>query len=236
MAFKFKVSTAEDNVKDFTGGGSNYITTSGIYEIIIKNIIVEASPKGSEYLNFWINYNGQDQPLYQAIRITNNDGNPNLEAKLFNKLCVIAGATDGDDVSGTTTKQLPMGEKGAMKEVEVLEAFEDVPVLVRIQLEYGMYNDKITTKKIIRNFFRVTDKATAAEIINNDPKDTESFGKQYAIEEEYADVISYKDNVTAEDVAEWKKNKSSSKGEEKGEQPTKPSGGFGAKRFGSKSE
>ena len=228
MAFR-TVKTSEEHVKDYTGDGGNYLNKSGMYEVVIKAVIVDSSPSGSEYLNLWVEYNGQEQPIFQAMRLTNNDGSENLGAKLFTKLCVIAGATDGAEIPDPVTRMIPIGEKGAEKECRVLEIFDDTPVHLRLQMEYGMYEGKVQERKNIRNFFRFEDKATAAEIIN----ETE-VGKQYEQELEYADKITLKDGLTEEDVAEWEKNRRKGDSNKK-EEPKKPAGGFGGKRFGNKS-
>ena len=228
MAFR-TVKTSEEHVKDYTGDGGNYLNKSGMYEVVIKAVIVDSSPSGSEYLNLWVEYNGQEQPIFQAMRLTNNDGSENLGAKLFTKLCVIAGATDGAEIPDPVTRMIPIGEKGAEKECRVLEIFDDTPVHLRLQMEYGMYEGKVQERKNIRNFFRFEDKATAAEIIN----ETEA-GNQYEQELEYADKITLKEGLTEEDVAEWKKNRRKGDSNKK-EEPKKPAGGFGGKRFGNKS-
>ena len=77
MAF-FKIDTSEENVKDYSGDGGKWLNKSGIYDVIIKAVIVDTTAKGSEYLNLWIEYEGQLQPLYQAMRLTNNDGSVTL--------------------------------------------------------------------------------------------------------------------------------------------------------------
>ena len=228
MAFR-TVKTSEEHVKDYTSDGGNYLNKSGVYEVVIKAVIVDSSPSGSEYLNLLVEYNGQVQPIFQAMRLTNNDGSENLGAKLFTKLCVIAGATDGAEIPDPVTRMLPIGEKGVDKECRVLEIFDDIPVHLRLQMEYGMYEGKVQERKNIRNFFRFEDKATAAEIIN----ETEA-GKQYEQELEYAEKVTLKEGLTEEDVAEWKKNRRKG-GSDKKEEGKKPAGGFGGKRFGNKS-
>ena len=82
--------------------------------------------------------------------------------------------------------------------------------------------------KIVRNFFRYEDKATAAEIVDN----SEQKGVQYEKELEYAHVDSYKDGLTEEDIIEWKKQRKS--GKKEGTSDNKPSAGFGQKRTFSK--
>jgi hypothetical protein len=179
-------------------------------------------------LNLWLEYNGKEQAIYQAIRLTNNNGEPNLGAKLFNKLCVIAGGTSGFEIADPTPRMVPMGKGGEMKECMVLEEFTDLPVTINLRMEYSMWNGNIMENKNILNFFRYEDKATAQEIVNDAPDK----GSQYAKEAEYADRVIYKNDLTAEDIEEWIKNRRSGKKEETDK---KPAAGFGAKRsFGRK--
>lgn len=207
MAF-FTVNTNEENVKDYTGGGK-YLNKSGIYEIIIKNAFVEVSANGSQSISLFIEYEGQPQVIYNAIRLTNNDGTPNLGQALFNKLAVICGANEGSIIADPVSIELPIGKNNTMKECSVLEDFNDMPVYIHLHMEYSMYEGKIQERKNIRNFFRVPDKATAAEIINN----TE-FGLQYEKELQYADKTTYKNDLTEEDIVEWVKNRGNKDKEE----------------------
>ena len=226
MAF-FTVNTTEENVKDYTGDGGKWLNKSGIYDVIIKAVIVDSTAKGSEFLNLWVEHEGQEQPIYQAMRLTNNDGSPNLGQKLFTKLCVVAGAADGGKISDPVSRMLPMGKGGEEVECMVLEDFDDTPVTLRLQMEYSMYEGKPQASKNIRNFFRFEDHATAAEIVNN-----ADVGKQYEKELEYADKVSYKDGLTEEDVQNWLNSQKSGKKEGVN---NKPAAGFGQKRtFGKK--
>ena len=226
MAF-YQVDTSEDNIKDYSGT-SNYITKSGMYDIVIKYITVEVSPKGSEYLNFVIEHNGVQQVIYNAIRLTNNDGKANLSAKNFNKLCVIAGMTDGDAINDPVPMTLPIGKNNEDRECMVLEQFCNMPVTVRLQMEYSLYNGTIMQNKNLQNFFRYTDKATASEIIN----DSDTKGKQYSRESEYADRTLYKDGLTEEDILEWQRSKKNT-GKEQEKKPSASTNGF-TRRFGKK--
>lgn len=226
MAF-FTVSTNEENVRDYTPSNGQYINQSGIYEVIIKAVVVDQTAKGSQYLNLWLEHKGKEQPIYQAIRLTNNDGSANFGQQLFTKFCIVAGLGDNAEVSDPTPRMIPMGKGGSDVECMVLEEFTDIPMFMRVQMEYSMYNGNIQETKNIRNFFRYEDKATASEIVNN----VEDKGSQYEKEEEYADKVSYKDGLTEEDIVEWKKNrKAGAKEVDK-----KPATGFGVKRtFGKK--
>ena len=137
MAF-FKVTTNEESVKDYTGDGGKWLNKSGIYDVIVKAVIADTTAKGSEYLNLWLEYEGQLQPIYQAMRLTNTDGSRNFGADLFNKFCIIAGATDGADIAEPVSRMLPMGKGGEEVECMVLEDFDDTPITLRLQMEYSI--------------------------------------------------------------------------------------------------
>lgn len=229
MAF-FTVKANAESVRDFTGNGGKYLTQSGMYEITIKNLIVSTSANGSTQIDMFINHAGQDQMLFGAIRLTNNDGSPNLSADLFNKLLVILGATDNDVIEEPVPMKLPVGKGGEMKEVMVLdqEGLKDVPVFLRLQMQYSLFNDDIQERKVIRNFFRYEDKATASEIVNN-----AEAGKQYEKEAENATKRDLKDGLTDEDVDTWLANRRS--GSSTATKEAKKPSSFGSKRtFGKK--
>ena len=199
MAF-WKVSTSEDQVRD--GGSSNYIMKSGMYDVIIKHVLYSQGKGGSITIDLNFDYEGQNQTIWSAIRLTNNDGQPNFQQSLFNKLCIVVGANDGDEISDPVPVELPIGKSGEMRECMEIQEFQDSPVFMRVQMEYSKYDGKIQEKKIIKNFFRYADKASASEIVNN-----VNLGKQYDEELKLADSITYRDDLTAEDIEAWRKER-----------------------------
>lgn len=181
--------------------GGNYITQSGIYDVVLKHVIVDINEKGGVALNFNYDLNDQNQTLWGGLRLTNNDGQDNFQAGTFNKLLVIA---DLEDVADPEEATLPIGKEGADKDVMVLADLEDIPCKMRVQMEYGKYNGDFTEKKVIKAFYR-EDGASADEIIN----ETE-IGVKLAKDEAYADNITYKesrkgagDAPTAEEITAW---------------------------------
>ena len=148
----------------------------------------------------------------------------------FNKLLVVA---DIEDVEDPVEASLPIGKKGAEKDVSVLEDITDIDCKVRVQMEYGIYKGNITEKTIIKSFYRA-DGASAEEIVNG----TE-IGVQMVKDEPYLTNVTYKDNLTEADIAAWIKAKrpkgtagaagSSEEGETK-----KPS--FSKPKFGKKKD
>lgn len=197
MAF-MKKSTNKEDVK---AQASNYINASGIYPVNILAAFVNTSAKGSSVVDFFLDHEGQEQVMYGNMRVTNssdaegNDVENKIGMKLFNHLLVIA---DVDEVADPVEGELPIGKSGADKVVAILEDLADIEVQMRIQLEYSMYNGKIQEKKVIREFYRAGDGATAEEIVNDD-----NFGKGIEKDQKYVDNITYKDDLTAEDVAKW---------------------------------
>jgi hypothetical protein len=185
----------------------------------------------------FVDHNKQKQVIYGNLRVTNNDDSPNqIGAKIFNQLMIIA---DLEDVADPIEAELPIGKKEAMKPCAVLEDLADIDVLMRVQMEYGAWNGNITEKKVIKGFYRADDKATAEEIVN----ETEA-GVGFASDQKYVNNVTYKDDVTPEQVEAWiaAKRPKGTADDAAGSAPAAKSGGkkaakapaFGSKRFGGK--
>lgn len=230
MSF-FKASKEQKDLEQNTG--TSYINKSGCFPVNIIAPFVSASKNGSVSVDLFLDHKGQNQVIYGNMRITNNDGSNNsIGAKVFNQLAVIAGV---DDVSEPEENDLPIGKNNEIKPVAVLEDLCDIDVVLRIQMEYSIWNKNIQESKIIRGFYRAGDNASAEEIVNG----TEA-GVQYAKEEEYFENVTYKDGLDEETVAKWIKDKrpkgtggAGSAGGSTGAAPKTPKFGA-AKGFGSK--
>ena len=192
MSF-FKSSKKQEDVKQ---GGSNHITTSGLYHVLILAPIVSVSKNGSTSIDMYVEHKGQKQIIYGNLRITNNDGSENkIGSKVFNQLMIISGK---DEVADPIEVELPIGKKEAMKEAAILEDLADIPILMRIQMEYSVYNGKVQEKKVIKGFFRESDKASAEEIVNES-----EVGVSLEKEMKYVDNVTYKDDLTPELIQAW---------------------------------
>lgn len=225
MSF-FKTSTKAEDLKQ---GGSNHITSSGVYPVTILAPVVSVSKGGSTTVDLYVDHAGQKQIIYGNLRITNNDGTPNkIGAKVFNQLMIVAGL---EEVADPVEMELPIGKKESAKTVAVLEDLCDVEVLMRVQMEYSVYRGDIQEKKVIKAFFRSTDNATAEEIVHG----TE-IGAGFEREQKYVDNVTYKDGLTEEQVKAWIAGgrKEGTAGGQSGAAAPAPS--FGNKRFGNKAE
>lgn len=187
---------ASKKAEDVKQSGGNHIVASGVYPVTILAPVVSISKNGSTSVDLFLDHNGQKQIVYGNLRVTNNDGSPNkIGAKVFNQLLIIAGL---DDVADPIEADLPIGKKEAMKTVAILEDLCDATALMRIQMEYGVYEGNITEKKVIKAFFRTEDNATAEEIVNN-----ADIGKGFEREQKYVNHITFKDGMTQEKVSTW---------------------------------
>jgi len=228
-------ATASKKQEDVKQGGSAYINGSGIYPVTILAPVVSVGKKGAQTVDLYVEHQGQKQICYGNLRITNNDDSPNkIGAKIFNQLLIIA---DVDSVAFPVAEELPIGKKDSkgnptMKEVDILEDLCDLEVLMRIQMEYNVFNGNIQEKKNIKSFFRASDKATAEEIVNG----TEA-GLGYEREQKYVNNVTYEDGLTEEIIAQWIKDKrpKGTGGGGTSSAPEKaPSFGTKGKRFGNK--
>lgn len=223
MAFA-KASKKAEDVKQ---SGGAYINASGIYPVNIIAPIVSVSNGGSTSVDMFVDHLKQKQTIYGNLRITNNDGTPNkIGTKVFNQLMIIAGL---DDVADPIEAKLPIGKKEAMKDCAVLEDLADIDVLMRVQMEYGAYNGNITEKKVIKGFYRAEDKATAEEIVNESEA-----GAGFEGDQKYVNNITFKDDVTPEQVEAWIKAKrpNGTAGDAAASGDSQKAPAFGKKRFG----
>lgn len=193
----FKVSTKKNAVKEVTGG-SSFINKSGVYDVTIKHAYINVARTGSESINFVVDHNGQEQTLYGPY-YKNKDGETlEIGTGIYNKLAIIADLSDGDELT-LVEEELPLGKDQVATEVSTIEEFEDLPVKVYIQQIFSKYEGNINEKRDIRAFYRAEDNATAEEIVND-----ENFGEQLkVVVEKYADKVTYRDDLTEEDVKEW---------------------------------
>jgi len=229
MSF-FKSSKKAEDVKQ---GGSNHITSSGLYPVVILAPIVSVSKNGSTSIDMYVDHKGQKQVIYGNLRITNNDESENkIGSKIFNQLLIISGK---DEVTDPIETELPIGKKEAMKEVAVLEDLADVPVLMRVQMEYSVYKGNIQEKKVIKGFFRESDNASAEEIVNES-----EVGLAFEKEMKYVDNVTYKDDLTPETIQSWiaggrKEGLPSGSSAGSSSEPAKKPA-FGKRRFGADKE
>jgi len=219
MSF-FQSKKDKESIKEDVGEGK-YISKSGIYDINIVAPFVVTGNGEVMGVDFFIEYNGQKQPLYGNLKLTNKDGGENFGAKIFNKLMIVAGL---DEVADPIEAELPLGKKGAMKDAAILEDLTDLDVKVRVQMEYSVYNGNISEKTVIKSFY-TTEGASAEEIVNDS-----EIGVQLEKDTPYAENVTYKDGLDAEQIATWiaaKRPKNSVNGSNTPTQ--KPS--FGRKSF-----
>lgn len=223
-------ATASKKKEDVQQGGSNHITGSGFFPITILAPVVSVSKGGSASVDLFVDHLTQKQIVYGNLRVTNNDGSPNkIGAKIFNQLLIIAGL---DSVADPVEAELPIGKKGAMKPCDVLEDLADLEVIMRIQMEYSVYNGNIQEKKIIKSFFRASDNATAEEIVNE-----ETPGAGYAREGKYENNVTYKDGLDEAAITAWiAAKRPEGTGAAGGGTPAKEAPSFGTKRFGKKDD
>lgn len=201
MSF-IKINRDEAVVKESKGGGS-YLSKSGIYPVTIKFASVSINDHNARSIDFNVDYNGNSSTLY-GLKLDNNDGSENYMYPIFNNLAIIAGL---DDISEPEEQEHAVGKDNETKSFMVLDDFTGLEVLVRVQQEYSKYNNEIKSRLTIKGFYRAEDKANAFEIIKG-----EGFGTQHGKDLAYAEKITYKDGLTAEEVAAWEAQKSGKAG------------------------
>ena len=199
----FKVNRNTDTVKDYEGGGNDYLSKSGIYkDVTIKAIIYDEAANGGAVVNFFVEHNGVEQTIYGQTRVYNIGGKDNaIGQETINELMIVLGL---DALGDVEEADLPIGKGGAMKTVTIYPEGQDELVDIKITNEYDTYNNDIKEKTVITKFYRNSDKATAAEIVLEDENPGEvELGSKYGKDLEYADNVKYKNGITPEQVTAW---------------------------------
>jgi hypothetical protein len=195
MSFKLSV-TKEDVAKGSTGGAS-FIGTSGIYDVSVLAVTVDENEHGSTQLGFYVDLgNDNKQMLYGALPLATYDNSQALEGnqKTFGAICTIADVPMDKDFEPVEA-ELPIGKGGAMKEVAILEDFEDLELKIWVKQDYYRKKDgSIGDQRVIKGAFRAEDNASGDEIINEG-----EYGSRFARQEKYFTDVGYRD-VTEDEV------------------------------------
>jgi len=96
-------------------------------------------------------------------------------------------------------------------------------------MEYTKFNNKIQERKVIKGFYRLSDGASAEEIVN----ETEA-GLQMEKDQKYVNNITYKDGLTPEDIATWIAGGRQNAGGSAAPKAAAKKPSFGKKRFAGK--
>lgn len=195
---KLSISTKKEDIRD--GGGSlDFIAEEGVFPVTMNFASISETKNGAKAVNFNFMYKDKAQTIY-GPNIINIDKQQNaIGMALINKLGVIAGLGNGDDLT-IETETHAVGKDNTDTEFEVITDFSNLDVWLHVVREYSRYDGRITRRMSIRNVFR-DDKASAAEIDSN--TDT---GKQFEITlEKYCKPV-YRDGVTPEEAEAFEAN------------------------------
>lgn len=174
------------------GSSGSAIQQSGLYEVqIVKAYINTREGTQSKTLNLRVKPKDSDSQKVFFIRQTNNDGKENFEKILLDKLLVVCGI---EEVKRLIPTKFKYKEKEYFE--DCIQELENKQVIIQIKQEFSKWNGQIQERFRVINFFRVDDKATAIEIVEQ-----KDFGKKYeSLDETYVKSPSYKDGVTEQEA------------------------------------
>lgn len=193
----FTANTAPDAVAESSGG--SYISKSGIYDVILKIVSVDVNTHGARAINFNVEgVEDKSNTTFYGLKLDNNDGTPNYQAEIFNKLAIVC---DIAVVNSPEPETHNLGKNATPTELQVLTDFTDLQVKIRVQEEYSKWQGQIKKKMVIKSFYSAAG-AAAVELVNGSTP-----GVQLSKDEAYADKVTYKDGLTADDIEAWKNSK-----------------------------
>lgn len=172
------------------GGTRLVINKSGLYNIqIVKAYMKLKEGTSSKSLSLRVKVEGAEGEQVLFIRQTNKDGKENFEKILLDKLLVVCGI---EEVKRLIPTRFTYKDKEYME--DCIQELENKRVIVQIKQEFDQWEGKINERFVVKNFFRVEDKATAVEIVEQ-----RNFGKKYeSLDDEYINATVYKNGVTAQ--------------------------------------
>lgn len=187
--------------QEFTGNGTT-ISSSGLYEITINNAIVKYNNNNARTI--WLQYTLKDSTTSGGmlfIRLDNNDGSRNFQASSFEKLLICCGITQ---IGNLVQKDITT-KKGTNKE-SCIQELTNKKVIVWVRASYKLYNNEIQEALNIIDVFRVNDKGSFKEILENTQK---GIRYEFIEKEGLSQITDYKDNLTEKDIENWKSNRMS---------------------------
>ena len=103
-----------------------------------------------------------------------------------------------------------VGKDNKPQDFNVITEFSDLPIKVRLQEEYAINpTTKEIRKSLVPKAFFSAEGASAAEIIAQESGEAVIIGKDLEKQQKYADNITYRDGLDAEQVQAWKDSKTS---------------------------
>jgi len=175
-------------------GESNYINTSGIYDLTLKNAEAVTTANGAVQVNYFF-----DRCTSYGNNIIGTSGQPTFGYDILEALAVILGVDELSDPEPTIVQF-----KKEAKELNCIPELSDVAVKAWVQFTYKMYKGEVQERISIRRFYRDSDGASGSEIISG-----ENIGSRLEKDSSYANEVKYEEGATEEVVQAWKKAKMS---------------------------
>ena len=212
---KNDLTEASSALTNTSAPASNFISTSGMYDVKILCAVLAKNSYGARSINFMIEYEGNKQIIF-GLRLDNNNLMKNKKGhELFIRLLSLATETKLADIqmeeADITTEPYfsYMQQLQAMgitppAEITCIPELENVDITMAIQEQFNIYNDKIRRTLNIKEVYRKEDKAHTNELV---PNALTSIGTQYQKDLKYADKPYLQNNLTMTDIEKWKADK-----------------------------
>ena len=200
--------TRDKNRRVKENSGGSYINKTGLYPVTIKKVWIEekgfaihpvSKENEARSYNAIVEYNGTENRLYPLFNLFNpyfkNDAiikenkirqengeellDEYLDADVDRVVYPLMHFADLDDLEGVETK-LPIGENKALRDVELIEGFTDLEVILYVDISYSKgKNGVVYENKTIYGVFDPITKASLGEIESQDSDNPRELGKRY---------------------------------------------------------
>lgn len=179
----------------------------GYFEGTIEYASLDVSRNGSKTITLNLKPKNEEEwnvVVYNAIRLTNNDGSENFQVNshLIPMLLTMGIKSFDDEATEPTT--IKVGKTQTEKIIQAYPALSNKPIACWLKKEYRLWEGKLKESYFITDFFRPKDKASAKEIKNN----TEAGLKLNELQAKN-EIEVYADGLTPDIVAKMRNNNSS---------------------------
>jgi len=178
--------------EEASGGGGDYISTSGIYDVTLRHVEIVKSRNNATQANYFF-----DKLFSYGNTLIKINKEQTFRYDILVGLAVVMGEDSFGDPEPTAVKF-----KKETKQLNCIPEVHDVKVKIWAQFSYSLYQGKLRENITIKRFYRDDDGASSSEIFEGS-----KIGARLAKDMKYSKVVKFENDLTPELVAKYKQAK-----------------------------
>lgn len=196
MEYKINLEAIKEVAKS---NGAGFITSSGLHEIVVKDVYIETTKNGATQAGIVYSLpTALDKQSRLFMYLTNKDGKDSFSKPIFDSLLFLLGVKEVKLAKKTLNFKEPV-------EKDCVVGVSDKPIIVWTRQHFRKWNGEIREQFDVMDFFGSRTKATAREAITNGEA-----GKRYNSLAQTSKAVKY-EGCTETEVDNWMKARMSGK-------------------------